>query len=167
MTFPQDALERHLLESRERIVACVHARLGESGVDGDVLHEALLRALRAAPEFRDELRLSAWFDAVVLQAVSDLRRQTRGSSPSAVGMAHDPASGAAASDAAPEAIHCLEPLLPTLKPEYADALAADLRDEDLGATAERFHITPINLKVRRHRAREVLRARLEEACRTS
>jgi RNA polymerase sigma-70 factor (ECF subfamily) len=62
---------------------------------------------------------------------------------------------------------CFEPLIPTLKPEYAELLRAlDLDGESTEAVAERLRVTPNNLKVRRHRARQALRKRLEETCRT-
>ena len=62
---------------------------------------------------------------------------------------------------------CFEALLPTLKPDYAALIEAiELGGEEPQAVAARLGITRNNLKVRRHRARQQLRQRLEETCRT-
>ena len=50
----------------------------------------------------------------------------------------------------------------TLAPAPRSAL--DLAAEDAEATASRLGITPNNLKVRHHRARQALRKRLEDLC---
>ncbi|HEX5818817.1 MAG TPA: sigma-70 family RNA polymerase sigma factor [Gemmatimonadales bacterium] len=165
MTSPQGALERHLLDSRERIVAFVRARLGDADAADDVVQEASLRALRAAPELRDESRLPAWFHTILLNTITDMHRRGRRSERLHAAVSRESADAGPSPDEVEELCRCFEPLLQTLKPEYAEVLAADLRNEDARATAERLHITPNNLKVRRHRAREVLRARLDEACR--
>lgn len=165
MTSPQGALERHLLDSRERIVAFVRARLGDADAADDVVQEASLRALRAAPELRDESRLPAWFHAIVLNTITDVHRRAARGERLHAAAGRESSATAPTPDEVEAACRCFEPLLQTLKPEYAEVLAADLRGEEPRATAERLHITPNNLKVRRHRARELLRARLEEACR--
>ncbi|MFQ5570498.1 MAG: RNA polymerase sigma factor, partial [Rhodothermales bacterium] len=62
---------------------------------------------------------------------------------------------------------CFEALLPTMHPDYALLIEAlELGDEDPQAVADRLGITRNNLKVRRHRARQQLRERLHETCRT-
>ncbi len=62
---------------------------------------------------------------------------------------------------------CFEDLLPTLKAEYAELIEAmDLGGATTEEMTARLDITPNNLKVRHHRARQQLRERLEETCRT-
>lgn len=62
---------------------------------------------------------------------------------------------------------CLYKLLPTLKADYADVLwRADLIGESRESIAAGLGITESNLRVRLHRARQALRQRLEETCRT-
>ena len=60
---------------------------------------------------------------------------------------------------------CVLDLVPTLKPEYAAVIEADLAERDPESVADALGVTRNNLKVRRHRARQQLRARLEETCR--
>ena len=62
---------------------------------------------------------------------------------------------------------CFRGLIPTLKAEYAELIEAlDLGAESPEAAARRLGITSNNLKVRRHRARQALRKRLDETCRS-
>ncbi len=62
---------------------------------------------------------------------------------------------------------CLYKLLPTLKAEYANILwRADLVGESREGLAAALDITVSHLRVRLHRARQALRQRLEETCRT-
>ncbi len=55
---------------------------------------------------------------------------------------------------------------PALKPEYAELIEKmELADGDPAQVAKQLGINRNNLKVRRHRARQALRERLEETCR--
>ena len=54
-----------------------------------------------------------------------------------------------------------------IQAEYADLIqAVELGGESPDVMAGRLGITSNNLKVRRHRARQALRRKLEETCRT-
>lgn len=62
---------------------------------------------------------------------------------------------------------CFEDLLPTMKPEYSELLEAmELGGATTDEMTSRLGITANNLKVRRYRARQQLRKRLERTCRT-
>jgi DNA-directed RNA polymerase specialized sigma24 family protein len=62
---------------------------------------------------------------------------------------------------------CINGLIATLKPEYADVLrAVEMRGEAVATVAGQPGITPGNASVRLHRARHALRQRLEAACGT-
>ena len=65
----------------------------------------------------------------------------------------------------PTVCACLARLLPTLKPAYANVLnRIDLGGELPVAVAKQLGVTPNNLTVRLHRARQALRKSLEESC---
>jgi copper chaperone CopZ len=55
--------------------------------------------------------------------------------------------------------------LDNLVPEAAEVLRADLDGEHAADLADRLGLSPGALRVRRHRAREALRERLEDVCR--
>jgi RNA polymerase sigma-70 factor (ECF subfamily) len=60
---------------------------------------------------------------------------------------------------------CLDGLLPTLRPGYAELIRrVDLAGESLRTVARDLKITSNNATVRLHRARQVLRETLENAC---
>jgi DNA-directed RNA polymerase specialized sigma24 family protein len=61
---------------------------------------------------------------------------------------------------------CFRELIPTLKPEYAALIERlELAEGDPAEVAGELNISRNNLKVRRHRARQALRERLEQTCR--
>ena len=51
----------HLYASRERFVAYVRSRVDEPELAEDIVHDSLLRALRAVPDLREQERLVPWF----------------------------------------------------------------------------------------------------------
>jgi RNA polymerase sigma-70 factor (ECF subfamily) len=61
---------------------------------------------------------------------------------------------------------CFRELIPTLKPEYAELIERiELSNVEPAQVAASLGIKRNNLNIRRHRARQALRARLEETCR--
>jgi len=57
------------------------------------------------------------------------------------------------------------PLLPTLKPEYSALIRKlDIEEAEPAKVASEMGVTTNNLKVRLHRARQQLRARLIDTC---
>ena len=158
-------VERELLESRDRFLGYVRKRVADPELAEDILQDSLLRAVRAAPDLRDEDRLLPWFYRVLQNAIVDAYRR-RGVEQAHVVVADAPEAAAEPEDDA-ELCACFEPLIPTLKSEYAELIrAVELGNEPPAATAARLGITSNNLKVRRHRARQALRQKLEETCRT-
>jgi RNA polymerase sigma-70 factor, ECF subfamily len=201
-----------LLAGRDKFLAYVRSRIADPDLAEDVLQDSLLKALRGAPELKDEARLVPWFYRVLQNAIVDAYRRRGVERARVTGIEGAEAAeapphedearlvpwfyrvlqnaivdayrrrgverarvtgieGAEAAEAPPhedEAVlcECFRELVPALKPEYADLIRAlDLDGETPEAAAGRLGITPNNLKVRRHRARQALRARLEETCR--
>jgi RNA polymerase sigma-70 factor (ECF subfamily) len=158
-------IEERLLAARGQFLGYIRKRIDDPELAEDILQDSLLRALRAAPDLRHEERLIPWFYRVLQNAVVDAYRR-RGAEQARVVAAEAPDIAAEPEDDA-ELCACFERLIPTLKSEYADVIQAiELGQEPPEAAADRLGITPNNLKVRRHRARQALRRRLEETCRT-
>ena len=167
---PGDAavLER-LVAGREAFLAYLRRRIDDPELAEDVLQDSLLRAVRAASELRDQEWLIPWFYRVLQNATVDAYRRR------AVRRAHVPTDLADVEQGVPAPTpeeqatlcECFRTLVPTLKPEYGELIESlDLGGESPEHVAARLSITPNNLKVRRHRARQALRRRLEETCRT-
>jgi RNA polymerase sigma-70 factor, ECF subfamily len=159
-------IESQLLSSRQRFLDYIRSKIADPELAEDILQESLLRAVQAAPSVRDEERLVPWFRSILQHAIVDTYRR-RGVERKHVGEVLPEELGAEP-DPEDEAVvcGCFQELIPTLRPEYAELIrAVELGGEAPDAAAERLGITPDNLKVRRHRARQALRQRLQETCR--
>jgi RNA polymerase sigma factor (sigma-70 family) len=163
------AVVRQLADGRDAFLAYLRRRLDDPELAEDLLQDSLLRAIRAAPELRDDERLLAWFYRLLHNAAVDAyrRRGVRSERMPTVDLATAGDIVAPAAEADPVACACFRALLPSLKPEYADLIEhLDLGAETPDQAAARLGITSNNLKVRHHRARQALRHRLEQTCRT-
>jgi RNA polymerase sigma-70 factor (ECF subfamily) len=162
---PPGAIAARLVDAREQFLGYVRKRVADPELAEDILQDSLLRAIRAAPSLRDEERLVPWFYSVLQHAIVDAYRRRGVEQKHVTHEAGEEPAAPAEDEAA--LCECLRALVPTLKPEYAELIQAlDLGGESPEAAARRLGITPSNLKVRRHRARQALRRRLEETCRT-
>ena len=160
-----DQLEAYLVEHRAALLRFVRSKVGDDALAEDILQTSLLRALQSAPELDDDDRLAAWLYRVIRNAITDSYRRHDAAARKLERFALEQDEPTEADEAALCA--CFEGLLPTLKPEYAELI----EEMDLGgvppeAMAARLGIKRNNLKVRHHRARQQLRQRLEETCRT-
>jgi len=158
-------LKQALLDSRDRFLGYVRKRVADPDLAEDILQDSLLRAVQAAPDLRQQDRLIPWFYSVLHNAIVDAYRRR--------GVARERVVLLDGVDVADEpedvalVCACFEPLIETLKPEYAELIrAVELGSERPEDAARRLRVTPNNLKVRRHRARQALRQRLERTCRT-
>lgn len=167
MCSPPDRLESYLRENREALLGFIRSKVGDDALAEDILHDSLLKALQATPDLDDEDKLVSWFYRIIRNAITDAYRRHSAAARRLEQYAlEQPASAPPPEDAA-IICGCFEDLLPTLKAEYAELIEAmDLGGATTEEMTERFDITPNNLKVRHHRARQQLRERLEETCRT-
>jgi RNA polymerase sigma factor (sigma-70 family) len=155
---------RGLVEARERFLAFVRDHVADPSVAEDILQTSLTKAVEGLPGLRDNDRAVAWFYSILRNAISDWYRQ----SAQARTMTLPPELDIEAEDQAVERqlCRCFEPLLPGLQPQYAQMIELlDLQNQPTAVVAERLGITPGNLKVRHHRARQALRRALEDTCR--
>jgi RNA polymerase sigma-70 factor (ECF subfamily) len=159
-----DATVSTLMKHRDKLLGYVRTRIASPELAEDLLQDCLLKALRHAPELRDGDKFLPWFYRILNNATIDLYRG-RGSAPARVDLDIDLLEGPSAED---EKVlcDCFRQLIPSLKPEYALLIEKmELETTDPAAFAEELGISRNTLKVRRHRARQALRRRLEETCR--
>lgn len=154
-----------LLDQLDAFVGFVRKRVDDQDLAADIVQEALAKALAHAGDLRDDDRIVAWFYRILRNTIADV--QARRSRERQRSVPVDDGDDLSASAEEMRAVcACLGDAIRTLKPEYAEVLhAVDLGGEEPEATAGRLGITPNNLKVRRHRAREALRERLHDTCR--
>ena len=152
-----------LLARLDEFTAFVRRRVGDPDLAADVVQDALAKALAADGDLRDDERLEAWFYRILRTTIADALERRATARRRTIGELVEPVT-----DEAEAAIvcACLNEAVDALKSEQAEVLRrVDLGGEDANAVAASLGITPTNLKVRRHRAREALRERLVAACR--
>ncbi|HBP18946.1 MAG TPA: RNA polymerase subunit sigma-70 [Planctomycetes bacterium] len=161
-----DDLNERLVEHLGALTAFARRRLNDPDLAADVLQESLVKALSKVDQLEDEDRLLPWLYRILRRTIIDTHR-AKGVERERIARIEAELSDDGWEEPAlrEEVCGCYRALLPTLKPEYAEVLEADLGEEPTQEVADRLGITPGNLKVRRHRARKQLRQRLEETCR--
>lgn len=158
--------DSRLLEQRAKLLAYIRGKVPDPDLAEDVLQDSLLKALQAAPDLRDEERFIPWFYRILNNGIMDVYRRRRIEATYRIQPSKKEEPYVPPEDAA-NLCTCIWDVIPTLKPEYAELIMElELLDGDPARVAERLGITRNNLKVRRHRARRVLRQRLEEICRS-
>jgi RNA polymerase sigma-70 factor (ECF subfamily) len=154
-----------LLQDLDTWTSFVRRGIADPAIADDVLQDALSKALHSVGELRDEERLTAWFYRVLRNAITDAYR-THGSRARLAERVHSDPLGKLGPEEEKALCQCFEELLDNLPKAQAHLI----RELDLGETtraqlAEELGISAGNLRVRHHRARHSLRARLEETCR--
>lgn len=155
-----------IMASRRGLVGYIRKKVSDPDLAEDIFQESLLKAIRNAPELRDDSRLLPWFYRIVNNAITDHYRHRAIVPKYLEAYAHE-----IDTSVAPEErdliCQCIRDVIPTLRPEYAELIEQlELGDGDPAALADRLGITRNNLKVRRHRARTELREKLEQTCRS-
>jgi RNA polymerase sigma-70 factor (ECF subfamily) len=159
-------VEEVLLRHRGKLLGFIQKRVADPDAAEDVLQDGLLKALRSSGELRDDERLLPWFYQILQNAIIDTYRKRSVEMRYLETFARETGLDTASEDHT-ELCACLRELLPSLKPEYAQLIdRLELQPGDPGKVAQQLNIQPNNLKVRRHRARQALKQRLEETCRT-
>jgi len=139
--------------------------MSDSALAEDILQDCLLKAVRSAPEIRDEQRLVPWFYRILQNAMTDAYRRRAAELNRRSNYAIEAEDSFQPEDET-TICQCINELIPTLKPEYAEVTKLiDLDGKSNEEVAKRLGISRNNLKVRTHRARQALRKRLEETCR--
>ena len=161
-----------LTERRGFFLGYLHARLGNRDEAEDVLQDFHLRVLLKAGQIRDEDSTLPWLRTVLKSVLADYCRREAAERHRRKSMAADllaTFSQEAISAADDEvfdhaACICFYRLLPTLKTEYADALyRMDIVGQLQADAAKALGISTGNMRVRLHRARGALKAKLESS----
>ncbi len=151
----------HLLARLDEFVAFARKRTGDPDLAADAVQESFLKAQAKIGQLEDEERVDAWFYRILRNVIIDLQR-ARSQQPTDISAIDELVS-------VPEdkatACACVAALVDELAPAYARALrSVDLEGATIEEAAAAEGITPGNLKVRRHRAREELRVLVQATC---
>lgn len=158
-------IEAQLLGELEKFTQFVRARVGDPHLAADVVQDSLLKAMKAANHLRDEESVTAWFYRILRHSIIDLHRR-RATNQSALDRLERELDSPPGTEGERVACACVETLIPTLHPEYAELIRRlDLGGETPESVGGTLGLTANNLRVRHHRARQQLRERLEQTCR--
>jgi RNA polymerase sigma-70 factor (ECF subfamily) len=159
-----DAIESKLLERREELLGFIRSKVSDLHAAEDILHDSLLKAMGALDRLNDEEKLVAWFYQIVRNAIIDRRRRQQTQAKYVDAYAQE-ADLYETPEERKSVCQCFRELIPALKDEYQEMIETmELGDAESAQVAEELGITTNNLKVRRYRARQQLKERLEVSC---
>jgi RNA polymerase sigma factor (sigma-70 family) len=156
--------------NRHAFQAFLRQRVDDEAVAEDLLQQSLLKAVQHYHDVRNDESVMAWFYKILRHTVIDYYRSKAAEAHHQDRFLQDAAVLVESQAPPPDEIKptvcgCLERLLPGLRPAYAELIRRiDLAEEPLATVARDLKISPNNATVRLHRARQALRASLEEAC---
>lgn len=160
-----EVVER-LVANHRQFLSFLESRVKNRAVAEEILQAAFVRAVEKGDSIRDKESAVAWFYRLLRNAIID---QHRKGATEARALAEQAAGADEAIEPEMKAAicTCMNALLPTLKPEYAEMIRrVDLEEGTLADAASALSITPNNAAVRLHRARKALKERLERSCGT-
>ena len=165
-----DDLTHRLLEQESAFRAFLRKRLSDNVVVEDLLQQSLMKAVERYHDLRKSDSAISWFYRILRNTVTDYYRSHAADHRKVEGLRHEMIAAGedkmpALDEIRPAICTCLDPLLKEMRPAYAHLLERiDLKGESPAAVAKELKLTTNNLTVRLHRARQALRASLEQAC---
>jgi RNA polymerase sigma factor (sigma-70 family) len=161
------AVEAALTENRQDFLGFLTRQLGTPDMAEEVLQQFYLRAVSKVFHLRKRESILAWLYRLLRTVLADSarreaarRRQETAYARHQVLMQEEP-------ELESTVCTCLDTLLPTLKPEYADILRrVDLLGEPRHTVAAALGLTVNNVTVRLHRARQAIKHALLLSCTT-
>ena len=158
------ARDQLLAQHHRRFLEFLRPRVESEAVAEDILQETYAKSIDKADQIRDEESVVAWFYQVLRNAVVDHYRRL-GAERNAREHLESDTEAAFEPELRDNVCTCVTAVLPDLKPEYADIVAAvELRERPISEVALERGLTTNNATVRLHRARAALRRRLVEVC---
>jgi RNA polymerase sigma-70 factor (ECF subfamily) len=151
-----------LVANHRAFLAFVQKRVGNAATAEEILQDAFVKSLDKVDQI-DESAIG-WFYKVLRNAIIDHYRRTAAADRKHEALAREPEHD--------EELHrtvcaCVNQLVDTIKPEYAEALRRiDLDGVAVKAYADEAGISQSNAGVRVFRAREALRKQVARACGT-
>ncbi len=165
-----DDLIQRLLAEQSAFRAFLRKRLPDDALVEDLLQQSLVKAVERGHELNNRDSAVSWFYRILRNAVVDYYRSRAADRRKVDGLLTElVASGEdkmpELDEVRPTLCACLTPLVGQLRPAYADLIRRiDLEEESPVAVAKDLNVTPNNLTVRLHRARQALRVMLEKSC---
>lgn len=161
------ALARALARQRGRFLSFLGTRLGSRDEAEELLQAAYLKGLKSSRSVKDEEKATAWFFQLLRNALTDhwRKKAAEGRAVAAFGAEARRREKIDAGKLDREVCKCVNALMETIKPEYAEAIKrVDLADASVQDFARASGVTANSAAVRLHRARKALKTRLIQTC---
>jgi RNA polymerase sigma-70 factor (ECF subfamily) len=158
-----------LVAHHARFLAFLKPRVGSADAAEEILQAAFVKGLEKQATIREGESAVGWFYRLLRNAVVDHYRRNGAARRGHERFVAENPEPTAELDTAltAEVCACVDGLIPTLKPEYADLLRrVELGGASVVEAAAELGVTPNNAAVRLHRARAALKKRLEQTCGT-
>ncbi|MDR4493160.1 MAG: sigma-70 family RNA polymerase sigma factor [Nitrospirales bacterium] len=165
-----DEVMQELIDHRQAFHGFLAKRLDNAAFAEDLLQQCFIKAMAHFHSIKQMDKVIPWFYQILRHTLIDYYRsqetdakrlQTFLDETAILGTNQVPSLD----ELQPTVCACLDRLVVTLKPVYADLIRRiDLSGESIQTVAKDLQITTNNLTVRLHRARHALRQSLENAC---
>lgn len=167
-----DTTLTNLLERHAAFLSFLERRIGDRALAEDILQNAYVRAMERSGSLREQGSAVAWFYSILRNAVIDHFRSRTSENKALENWAAELEESSeekanTTGDLFTRGLvcHCIEKVLPTLKPQYAVILKrVDLDEQPLGEFAREHGLSAGNAAVRAHRARAALKRELARVC---
>ena len=164
-----DMIQR-LLEQESAFRVFLRRRVSDEAVAEDLLQQSMIRAVQSHHSVRNDDSVVAWFYRIIRHTLIDYYRSKDAEARRNEAFLQElTISGDDKQPPIDEmkatVCTCLHHLLPALHSNYAELIQRiDLNGESPKRVAKELKISQNNLTVRLHRARQALRASLEQSC---
>lgn len=161
----QDPIQQ-IQNARAAILSFLRKRVEDDSVAQDLFQQTVLRAIERQSSLRRREDAVAWFYSILRHALVDYLRkravEARGKKAYSQALIHSGHGKVLPfEEAAGNLCSCAYAILPSLRPSHAELIRRiDLGGESSKTVAQDLAMTRNNVRVRLHRARQVLRARL-------
>jgi RNA polymerase sigma-70 factor (ECF subfamily) len=163
----ESVLAEALVDNHRHFLSFLERRVGSREEAEDILQEAFVRSLERGDQLRDAESAKAWFYRLLRNAVIDHYRHRGAESRALAAVAAESSEIAPDEEMFDEVCRCIDTLVDTLKPEYAEAIRrVELEEMPVKTYAEQAGITQSNAGVRVFRARQALRKQVLASCGT-
>ena len=145
-------------------------RVGDETLAEDLLQQSIVRAVQSHHSVRNDESVVAWFYKIIRHTLIDYYRSKGADARRNEAFLQELTLSGDDKEPPLDEVKatvctCLHRLLPKLRSNYAELIRRiDLEDESPKRVAEELKISQNNLTVRLHRARQALRASLEQSC---
>lgn len=165
-----ETLIRQLMEQRSAFRGFLQKRLSDDFLAEDLLQQSFIKVVEKSHELKKVENAISWFYRILRNSVVDYYRSHASDNRKFEGLLQELVTtgedhSPPLDEVRPTVCACLNLLLNNLRPAYADLIRQiDFDGKPMALVAKNLQVTPNNLTVRLHRARQALKASLEKTC---